>query len=395
LRLPVRLHGLCPEPAAPADADPAETDGWSTVGRRHGAESTEIPPRALTGQTVEIATIDAGAREFAAQNGSTAWNGTASRAIALNPREDVMFPLTSNERMIGSPRPPLAAAPESTPFPARPLNPELQVWVEEGVRIGLPDAGFWAGCRRGVESLTLSCVPESLRDELADTKTLAVIQGVLAFGDPYAGSVRVASPTAQRTADFSPALADEYDDRVRRLPRHAEFAGMLDYDRRRFFNTLRTARRLMDGGPALAAGLHAILSAMVDVMASPRFDSGEIGLLREALWRVEYHVHREFLSTDWERKIAGNGAASEVHGGSDAGWPSCRRELLLMQPNLKSVDLGRFVAAVESLQRTTAGTVGVHASACIDDANAPECTLKRELQRVRPLQDDATDMKPR
>lgn len=272
-----------------------------------------------------------------------------------------------------------------------PFHPELQAWVEDGVRAGLPDVGFWLACRRGVALMTLSCVLESRRDELADTILLGVMQMVLRAAaekgtDPFFGLTRLPQkssssekwtcprrlpPDGGRLEDFATALSDEYENRIQRLPRYEEFAEMLHYDRQRLFDTVRNARGLPGGGaflgrllcdPGFAAGVHVPVSAMIDVMGSPGLEFAEIGLLREALRTAEYWFREDALSTDWERGAGTvdthcdeNAATLDGYvaaGASSAAierWQRCRRDLLLMQPKLKSVDLGRFVAGLESL----------------------------------------------
>jgi hypothetical protein len=257
---------------------------------------------------------------------------------------------------------------ESSPGP--PFNPDLQVWVEDGVRAGLPDAAFWGECRRGVESIALPCVAQSRREELADTILLAVMQSVacataverfddwefLASVDSGRAQCQEAIPAdARRLADFAAALSNEYNDRLQQLPRHAEFAEILDYDSQRLVNTLRNAHGLPAGKTFLrrvqsdakfAAGLHVLVSAMIDVMGSPGFDSGEIGLLREALRTADYRFREESLFSEWER---GTGAGIPGDDAAAGRWQRCRRELLLMQPKIKSVDLGAFVTGLETL----------------------------------------------
>lgn len=291
------------------------------------------------------------------------------------------------------------------------LSDELLGWVDRYSTVGKRNGYLWTWCRRGVEITTLSCVPESQADYLADTKVLGVMLDVLlddVADESKSGellesllSIPDSSPSGREEiqtlpsevrdyAELTLSVWNEIQNRVQQFPRYTEFAAALQFDYRQLFNAMRYSL-LLNNDPSLLNltehdlylphNMHMMISATMDVMCSPDFDHRELGTLREAVWRSQYMGRIGNLVTTWEREIKEDDYTSGVFAAAmTAGslspekltspnraeveqairdgrheefflkrWEQCRQELLLMQPRLRSVDLGQMVAGLEKL----------------------------------------------
>ena len=131
----------------------------------------------------------------------------------------------------------------------------------------------------------------------------------------------------------------------------------------------------------LPHNMHMMISATMDLMCSPEFDHSELGTVREAVWRAQYMGRIGNLVTTWEREIgqgdytsgvfasllsAGDLSPAELESGDRAlidrtiregrheqrflqRWARCRDEILLLQPRVRSIDLGGLIAGLERL----------------------------------------------
>ncbi|MFQ5730855.1 MAG: hypothetical protein ACE5KM_02755 [Planctomycetaceae bacterium] len=289
------------------------------------------------------------------------------------------------------------------------ISPELRVWIKKYAEIGNRDDFLWKWCRRGVEVTTLPCTDADLREDVCDTKVLGVMLDVLlddvadeqrdpAFleyllqlldGTPAEGSLQL-SADQRRYAEATADVWSEIHARLHRYPRHAEYAAVLQFDYRQLFNTMRYSQ-LLNGDPALLNltehdlylphNMHMMVSASMDLMCSPAFNHAELGTLREAAWRAQYMGRIGNLVTTWEREIgqrdytsgvfasivsAGDVAPAEIAAGDRSlierairdgrherrflqRWRRCRDEILMLQPRVRSVDLGSLVSGLETL----------------------------------------------
>ncbi len=291
------------------------------------------------------------------------------------------------------------------------LSDELLAWVERYSQVGIRNKYLWNWCWRGVEVTTLSCVPESQRAELADTKVLGVMLDVLLddvadengssdfleclLAIPYGPQIsqkalQPFTPAQRAYAELTQAVWVEIQRRVERYPRHQEFAAALQFDYRQLLNAMRYSL-LLNSDPSLLNltehdlylphNMHMMISATMDVMCSTDFDHRELGALREAIWRAQYMGRIGNLVTTWEREIdeqdyTSGVFASAVSSGSLSAekllapnreeiehairsgqheefflrrWQQCREDLLLMQPKLHSVNLGQLITGLENL----------------------------------------------
>ena len=161
----------------------------------------------------------------------------------------------------------------------------------------------------GVEITTLPCVVQELRSHVCDTKLLSIVLCVLLddvadqHGDSQLldallemmcwgvrGSQKGLSKTAKKHAKLTRDLWAEYQARVATYPCYPTFGPVLRYDLLQFFNTMRYSH-LVNGRPYLlnmvehdlytSHNMMMISFAMLDLMCSPGFPQGEVGILRE------------------------------------------------------------------------------------------------------------------
>ncbi len=287
------------------------------------------------------------------------------------------------------------------------LSDEIEYWVNRYGEVGERHPYLWAWCRQGVELTTLDSVQDEHFDRVCDTKLLGVMFDVLVDDVADQGGDKElldqliaittgtchAPNTGNEQTDAYVTLAidvwQEIQRRVHSLARHAEFADVLAYDYAQLMNAMRYSH-LLNKTPSmlnlaehdlyLPHNMHMMVSATIDLMASPSFDASEIGRLREAIWHSQYMGRIGNLVTTWKRELhegdytSGVFAHAVIHGqlsldqlrGGDretvarsivngghedhflAKWQQHRRDLIGLQKAIESVDLKPLI---EGLQR--------------------------------------------
>lgn len=286
-------------------------------------------------------------------------------------------------------------------------NPYLWKWCRRGVEVttlSCVEAGLADRLAdTKVLGVMLDVLIDDVADERGDDRFLEYLLD-LPFGvkSPSAANGRgwfSLSREERAYAEFAVAVWSEIDRRVRRLPRYEEFQALLAFDYRQLFNAMRYSH-LINGDPSLLNltehdlylphNMHMMVSATVDLMSSPAFNHDELGALREAVNRAQYMGRIGNLITTWEREVAERdftsgvfaaalsmgavtpddllrGDRSSLAAAIRSGrfeeyflrrWHRCRRELVLMQRRLQSVDVNQLVAGLERLIRLHLGSRG-------------------------------------
>ncbi len=285
----------------------------------------------------------------------------------------------------------------------------LQSWIARYSKVGHRHPYLWKWCRRGVEVTSLSSVDEALWDTTCDTKVLGVMLDVLIddvadeHGDarlldalvrlPLDGEVKVDPASFGELADYVQLTLDvwsEIHQRLSLLPRYAEFSDVLQYDYLQLMNTMRYAHllnripcmlNLVEHDLYLPHNMHMMISATIDLMASPGFVLDELGLVREAVWHAQYMGRIGNLVTTWKREITKRDFTSGVFahallngdlrpddldelnestivtliekGGHEdhflQSWQRHRQCIELLTPRVKSVDLRRLTRGLDKL----------------------------------------------
>lgn len=300
----------------------------------------------------------------------------------------------------------------------RELSPDLQHWVGQYARVGDRDPYLWRWCCRGVEVTTLPCVPQGMRAELCDTKVLGVMLDVLLDdvadqqGDAALLEHLLSLPSGRAETDlsqfppdrqayarFTAEVWNEIQRRVRRYSRFHEYAALLRYDYLQLVNTMRYSHllnsdlallNLAEHDLYLPHNMHMMVAATMDLMCSPDFDRGELGLLREAVWHAQCMGRIGNLITTWQRELRegdytsgvfacavsrGHLTAEDLLAGDrhyiEAAireaeheayflrrWRKHRRYLISVQKRLRSVDLRPLVEGLGRLIRLHLGSRG-------------------------------------
>ncbi|MFO0724305.1 MAG: hypothetical protein U1E65_11010 [Myxococcota bacterium] len=223
------------------------------------------------------------------------------------------------------------------------LPAELEPWVKRYEAVGKRNSFLWAWVLRGLDITTLSSVDPTLRTSVLVTKLLGVVLDVLLDDiadvrqDPEMLEAALAITTGRGRRDewqrFGPdaarylsCIADVWAEimtRVRALPRYQEFSEVLSYDYDQLFNTMRYAvlinrhnelLNLAENELYQPHNMHMMVNATVDLMASPIFDRGELGILRECLIRGQRMGRIGNQVSTWERELKDADYSSAVFG---------------------------------------------------------------------------------
>lgn len=221
----------------------------------------------------------------------------------------------------------------------QPLDAQLQQWIDEYRAYGPRDLYLWRWCALGVRLTTLPCVDGAWREHACDTKVLSIMLNVLVDDvadrrDPgpllpaLLSVVRGATPNVanlprhdQDHVRFTKRVMDEYWRRVEQYPCCSALRDLLEYDLDQLFNSIHYSALLNRQLGLLNVVEHDLYSphnmmmmsfATLDLMCSPRFETHELGKLREAIWHAQWMGRIGNLLSTWEREIAAGDFTSGV-----------------------------------------------------------------------------------
>ena len=223
---------------------------------------------------------------------------------------------------------------------AQQFSPFIDQWVCQYAKVGARDVYLWRWCLYGLGLTTLSCVPDAQRQDLCDTKLLAVMYGVMlddiadqAGQDDFlealtriiAGGPRddfaQFSQRQQQYARFTSDLWDTFEQRLRAAPCYGQYEELLEYDHRQILNTFAYSC-MVNHYPAmfnvqehdmyLPHNMQMMSFATMDLMHSPGFDFDELGKLREVIWHAQSMGRIGNLVSTWQREIADRDFTSGV-----------------------------------------------------------------------------------
>jgi transketolase C-terminal domain/subunit len=223
---------------------------------------------------------------------------------------------------------------------AQQFSPFIERWVEAYERVGTRNVYLWRWCLHGLGLTTLSCVAPELRQDLCDTKLLAVMYGVMlddvadhAGSDDFLAALTgiiagrperdftAFTPQQQQYALFTCELWDTFLARLQQAPRYQEFAELLDYDHRQILNTFAYScmvnkhprlLNVQEHDMYMPHNMQMMSFATMDLMCSPDFDRDEVGRLREVVWHAQSMGRIGNLVSTWQREIADHDFTSGV-----------------------------------------------------------------------------------
>jgi len=112
--------------------------------------------------------------------------------------------------------------------------------------------------------------------------------------------------------DFTVRIWEEIEERSRQLPRFEDFADLLEFDYRQLLNCMRYAL-IVNADPMRLNmaehdlyqphNMHMMINAVIDLMASPKFDTADVGLLREGIWNAQVMGRIGNAVTTWQREV--------------------------------------------------------------------------------------------
>jgi transketolase C-terminal domain/subunit len=223
---------------------------------------------------------------------------------------------------------------------AQQFSPFIERWVRDYARVGTRDVYLWRWCLHGLKLTTLSCVAPELRQQLCDTKLLAVMYGVMlddiadqAGHDDFLAALTkiIAGSPARDFSEFSERqqayarftgdLWDMFQNRLQAAPFYREYSELLDYDHRQILNTFAyscmvnqhpSLMNVQEHDMYLPHNMQMMSFATMDLMCSPDFDREELGKLREVTWHAQSMGRIGNLVSTWQREIADRDFTSGV-----------------------------------------------------------------------------------
>jgi hypothetical protein len=209
------------------------------------------------------------------------------------------------------------------------FGPEVETMIARYEDVGHRPRFLWCWCARGVEKVTFSTVPEAQRDDLRDTKMLAIILNVLlddladkrgdmALLEAALGMLTVPAgpvpPVADADRAYVQLIADLWSligERVSALPGWEGWRHLFIYDWRQVFNAMRYGL-LVHQHPALVNraelgtykphNMNMMVFATIDLIASPA-PIEELGFIREAMLRAQTMGQIGNDLATWRREV--------------------------------------------------------------------------------------------
>lgn len=298
------------------------------------------------------------------------------------------------------------------------LSPLATRWTQDYAPLGSRSEYLWKWAQYGINLLTLPCLPERHRAEAADTKFLAGMmnaivddvadqQSNLPLLTQLLGVTRGMRPDLERVApqdrpylEFAGRVWDEFWRRAAEAPCFAVFEELLRYDLHQLFNALHYSHLVHENVCLInhveydlyaPHGLMIFSFATADLMWTPEFDARELGRLREALWHVQWMARIGNTVGTWQREIAhgdfsdgvfvqalrrGDLRIEQLLARETAAierairlgnyeqhyldrWAEHRDRLLALAPDVRSVDLRRWVGNLQRLLWSELGSRGL------------------------------------
>jgi hypothetical protein len=211
------------------------------------------------------------------------------------------------------------------------LDETVEKFAQVSSQISSRKVSLWKWCRYLNERIMFSCVVPEYAKELNDTKTISHI--FLTLLDDIVDEMK--KPTMFREArkiiteradakfgdvneaerHFLEVARDMWChvyERVRRFPRYAEFAAIFFYDYSQLINsfeysllanTMSQFINYQEYVSYMGHNMHVLLNSVMDLMCSPSFGVGELGVLRGVVMDVQTMCRICNWITTWEREL--------------------------------------------------------------------------------------------
>lgn len=220
------------------------------------------------------------------------------------------------------------------------LPEDLNSFVTDYATYGNRDPFLWNLILEGLLLTTLNSVPDELRESVIIIKLLGGMFTVLVddVADelrdkvlldqllllPFEGDMVDTSSLTGTSLDyfhFAKDVWQEIQTRLQKLPRYAEFTDVIEFDYRQVLNCMRYAvlvntnpyrLNITEHNLYQPHNMHMMVQGTVDLMASPSFDAGESGYLREVLWNAQVMERIGNAVSTWQRKLKESDFTSSI-----------------------------------------------------------------------------------
>jgi hypothetical protein len=222
------------------------------------------------------------------------------------------------------------------------LPSELNGWIKEYEKVGDRPDFIWKWTYLGMKRITLSSVSKKYRKSVWTNKTISIILNSLI--DDLAdkrknkkllqAALDICSFPPKKRVNLSdfPKKDRKYLRLIKRLwrtlteninnyPRYKEFRDFFIYDYQQFSNSMKysylinktpNSINLREGEIYSTHNIQGMISFTIDLMCSPKFNTEELGILREIAWKTQRMGRIGNSLTTWEREAHENDFSSEV-----------------------------------------------------------------------------------
>jgi hypothetical protein len=265
------------------------------------------------------------------------------------------------------------------------LSLEVQDFISEYSKYGDRDGFIWKWVYEGLRLTALSSVESTLWNKVQTIKLLGVMLDVMLddaadqiqdkalveqmllipFEESFIDRTKISSDHIEYF-EFTVKLWKEIENRSQSLPRYLEFKDLLEFDYRQLLNCMRYALIVNDDPRRLNLAehdlyqphnMHMMVSSTLDLMASPRFDARETGMLREVVWNAQVMGRIGNAVTTWQRELKDQDYTSGIF----------------------AMALSRGVLTADDLKNMEPAEIEEHLlSACLEEAFLIEWGKRRE-----------------
>ena len=299
------------------------------------------------------------------------------------------------------------------------LSEEIQELITEYGKQGQRDEFIWKWVYQGLRLTALSSVNDALWQQVQTIKLLGVMFDVMlddaadqiqdealveqmlliSFEESFIQKQKVPAEYLGYLV-FTIELCKEIEFSFRKLTRFSEFKNLLAFDYRQLLNCMRYALVVNNDPRCMNQAehdlyqphnMHMMVSATIDLMASPEFDARETGTLREVIWNAQVMGRIGNAVTTWQREIKDrdftsgifatalakgvlttddllNGEADEIEQRILASrleeellieWGKRRDDIAKLAPRLHTVDIRKLISGLENLIAIHLGSRGL------------------------------------
>jgi hypothetical protein len=167
----------------------------------------------------------------------------------------------------------------------------------------------------------LNVLVDDIADKRKDGQMLERVSSIICSLPEHAGRAVWGSGEGENELGLIARIWGSLNDTIRSFPRYKEFEEVFLYDYRQFLNAASYAclvnrnlhmMNLPEYQSYLSPSMQAMILGDIDLMASPGFDTNELGMTREVFWKAQRMARIGNSISTFEREFAENDITSEV-----------------------------------------------------------------------------------